>query len=219
MSSKAKIAVFILINIGTFFSNQASFAKDLFKHPKFNIPQPEAIVTLQRNLLFELSNIDAIVDRVNILVSLMHEHTKPRSVYDYFIGKPRKETFGSFDAVRVLVVIPSEYARDSASDWDSFEMLIGAMAPLSATSSDEGAKNIWISTENYRYRQKQLLSGLKPSPDWEYAAPTDNDISNARLRNIAERLKFMADNYKRAGEDKSEYLRAAPAVVPGVKAK
>src|SRR5262245_5737817 len=47
--------------------------------------------------------------------------TQAKSTSDYFIGRETKETASSLTGWRMLVIVPSEYVRDSSLDWDLFE--------------------------------------------------------------------------------------------------
>jgi hypothetical protein len=126
-----------------------------------------------------------------------------KSEYYYFIGRFKEEKYLSFDALRALIIYPSEYIRDSASDWDSFELVVGRMTPLTAPPSGP----IWISTENYKRRAKALVGGNVPSPDWEYNSLADSDVTNARLRDIVVAIE-------RATKSHSQKLVPPPSGLP-----
>ena len=92
--------------------------------------------------------------------------------------------------------------RDSSSDWDSFELVVGYLAPL--TAEDPGP--LWISTENYKRRSRAFIGGSTPSPDWEFSA-ADNETANTRLRDIAIALKGIV-------EGRGKKLAPTPPVSP-----
>jgi len=99
--------------------------------------------------------------------------TKSKS--DYYVGKEIKETASSLSGWRMLVIVPSEFVRDSSLDWDLFEVVL--------FTDPDGL----VSVENYQRRSKGLLTGAMPSPDREYSRP-DNETSRMRLRNIRDAL-------------------------------
>jgi hypothetical protein len=112
-------------------------------------------------------------DTLSQWLSMLKVNTGSKS--DYFIGKESKETNFSLSGWRMLVIVPSEYVRDSSSDWDLFEVVM--------FTNPDGL----VSVENYQRRSRGLLAGTTPSPDWEYDRP-DNGTSNSRLRNVRNAL-------------------------------
>jgi hypothetical protein len=110
-----------------------------------------------------------------------------KSNYKYFVGNARDDTFADLSGFRVLCIIPSEYYRDTSSDWDEFEVLVGYTAPLANSTI-----SLWISTENYRRRAKGILGTVTPSPDWEFSSLDDNALTDARLQDISNALKHAA---------------------------
>jgi hypothetical protein len=100
---------------------------------------------------------------------------------EFFIGKESLETNSSLSAWRMLVIVPSEYVRDSSSDWDMFEIVM--------YTDPDGL----VSVENYQRRGRGVsFASAAPSPDREYDRP-DNALSNARLRNVRNALLQVAE--------------------------
>ncbi|MET4043597.1 hypothetical protein ABIC08_008317 [Bradyrhizobium sp. RT9b] len=127
-----------------------------------------------------------------------------KSEFDSYVGLMKYTKFGETDGLRALVIIPSELVRDSTADWDSFELVVGHPTPMS--KADRGP--LWISTENYKRRSRSLFGPKEPSPDWEFTAVSDNDVANARLQQIADSLKKVAES---RGNNR---IVPAPAVKP-----
>lgn len=131
------------------------------------------------------TGLEGAVDRVLAAVNEAYElHSPGGGIY---MGTSQVDAFGPFPATRILVIVPSETFRDTSSEWDEFELLI-------STGSAEGGQalggGIWLSTENYRRRNRALFSFDVPSPDWEYSAP-DLDTSSSRLDRIAKKLRSL----------------------------
>jgi hypothetical protein len=114
------------------------------------------------------------------------------SKYDFYVGKGVEGVFGGKEAVRFTVIVPSEYIRDSQSDWDRFEVI------LTYNEAPETSK-IWLTTKNYMHRSKGLISTTSPLPDWEYSGADNTDASNARLEQIAIVLKSVAEGKHQKG--------------------
>jgi hypothetical protein len=112
-----------------------------------------------------------------------------KTEFSSYVGETRYTRFGETDGLRALVIIPSELVRDSSADWDSFELVVGHPTPMS--KADRGP--LWISTENYKRRSRSLFGPKEPSPDSEFTAVSENDVANARLEQIADSIKKVAE--------------------------
>lgn len=108
-----------------------------------------------------------------------------KSKYNYFLGTIRDDTFGGMPAFRVLCITPSEYFRDTSSDWDQFEI-------ITSPSTNSDAKTLWISVDNYKRRGRGLDIESTPSPDWQFSSLADDALTNSHSIDIANALKRAA---------------------------
>jgi hypothetical protein len=111
---------------------------------------------------------------------------RSKSNFGYYLGSGLEGGFGDIQAVRFLVILPSEYLRDSADEWDMFQVILTYQDPNNPKAA------IWLTTKNYMHRSKGGFAPLAPSPDWEYSGE-NLDASNARLELIASVLKEVAE--------------------------
>jgi hypothetical protein len=115
-----------------------------------------------------------------------------KSTYDYYVGKAIDGTFGDLPALRFLVIVPSEYIRDTQSEWDQFQLIVTYNDNPNDTSPKPDEKG-WLTAKNYLHRSKGVLSPNAPSADWEFFKLDDTDTSNARLEQIAKSLRRVAE--------------------------
>src|SRR5215510_7550442 len=76
--------------------------------------------TTQLSIFFaldkNLQNEVILGDKVTQWLAELRRRSK--SNYQFFIGKIREDNSPSINGRRMLLIMPSEYVRDSASDWD-----------------------------------------------------------------------------------------------------
>ncbi|ESZ37554.1 hypothetical protein [Mesorhizobium sp. L2C067A000] len=103
-----------------------------------------------------------------------------------YVGQIREDhSFRGLIGIRILFIVPSEVFRDSAAEWDEFEILAAVQVPPGQVRWDQTV-NLWILPVNYFRRDRGgiNLGGHGPSPDWQFTSLADLDALNGRLEQI-----------------------------------
>lgn len=118
------------------------------------------------------------------------KHEAVGTTAGFVTGQVQNDVFGDSPAIRITVIMPSEVFRDTASEWDRFQVLATFMEqPTAGTISVRQAGNIFLSVENYSRRNRGMIApnGI-PNLDWDFTPIDDLTATNAVLKQIADQL-------------------------------
>ncbi len=122
------------------------------------------------------------------------KHEAVGTLAGFVTGQVQNDVFGDRPAIRVTIIVPSEMFRDTAQEWDKFQVVATWMYQLgTSTTSIRTARNIYLSVENYSRRNRGLINpNGTPSLDWDFVSIDDLTVTNAVLKQIGDKLVEVA---------------------------